>query len=460
MQTAPPLCGLSDELYQYGLVSKPQDKEEEEAWLNAFCYCLAPVLVQFVRWALQSAVKDGHKRLYFLARDGYLMYQTAHILCRKLQIPLECRYLHVSRFSLRSAEYALLGQESLDYICLNGMHVTFDRIMQRAGFETAEAERVARQLGIAADNCNRQLSYSQISDIRRQLSENYYFMQKLEEHAKKRYPNVIGYLRQEGLMDDIPYAIVDSGWTGSIQKSLHHLIASQLPAQTQSSVKKRIKEKGIDGYYFGMYEYAKDTKTDLYHTFYFSPLSGGRKKAFFCNNLFECVFSSPEGMTLEYQEKNGRFCPIFSTGENPNQARIKRSEELLNCYAEILCAKGTPASMSVFMPVITRLLSLFMARPIPMEAKAYGSYLFCDDVDGQEILTVASQPDESVFRKNSLIFRLLQYLTGRERPVPFSAWTEGSIMLCEKKHSFRLFQSVLYKYLLFTRKSLKQRRRK
>lgn len=483
MQKAPQWCELSDELDQYIVSVKNleigsasgfhglKQQEISEEWDNTFAYCLAPVLAQFVVWVLQNAVKDGKGRLYFLARDGYLMYQTAKILCEKLQLPIECRYLYVSRFSLRSAEYALLGQKSLDYICLNGMNVTFERMMQRAGLNAEETERVARYLNIASENKKEQLSYDRICELRTKLSRDYYYLQKIEEHAAKRYPLAIGYLKQEGLMDDVPYAIVDSGWTGSIQKSLSHLIASQMQETAKDHFNGQ--KRGIDGYYFGMYEYAASANADLYHTFYFSPLSGGWRKAFFCNNLFECIFSSPEGMTLEYQEKNGRFCPVFAAGENPNRDKIRRSAELLRIYAELFCAKKVSAQSDtlskdvrnadkflVDMQIITKLLSLFMGHPSKAEAETFGSYLFCDDTDGKEILPVAAELDTKQWKQNSLIQRLLQYLTRRERPALCSAWMEGSVMLSNKSSSFYLFQSALYKYLLFTRKSLEQRRRK
>ena len=40
---------------------------------------LAPSLGSFTQWLLQGALTGGKERLYFLARDGYLMYQAAGI---------------------------------------------------------------------------------------------------------------------------------------------------------------------------------------------------------------------------------------------------------------------------------------------------------------------------------------------------------------------------------------------
>ena len=34
-------------------------------------------MVSYVEWVLEEALRSGKKRIYFLARDGWLMYQTA-----------------------------------------------------------------------------------------------------------------------------------------------------------------------------------------------------------------------------------------------------------------------------------------------------------------------------------------------------------------------------------------------
>ena len=70
---------------------------EELIDVNVCDYVLSPALHGYILWVLREAAASGKKRLYFLARDGYLMYRTAVILCRELELPLECRYLCCSR---------------------------------------------------------------------------------------------------------------------------------------------------------------------------------------------------------------------------------------------------------------------------------------------------------------------------------------------------------------------------
>ena len=204
------------------------EKEAELTPQNiTMLYVMAPIMCRYVLWVLKEALDAGKKRLYFLARDGYSMYCTAKVFCEKMDIPMECRYLYCSRYAWRSAEYGLLGKDSLAYICLGGIEVTFSKMMKRAGLSFEEAMEVAHLLGLEKE-MDRVLSYTEVKAMEPALADCALFLEKLEAHAREKYPAVCAYLRQEGLVEDIPYAIVDSGWTGSMQKCLQHLLTLSL----------------------------------------------------------------------------------------------------------------------------------------------------------------------------------------------------------------------------------------
>lgn len=46
-----------------------------------------------------------------------VMYHIAKILYEQRKLPIECRYLYGFRYAWRTAQYHLLGKESLHYIC-------------------------------------------------------------------------------------------------------------------------------------------------------------------------------------------------------------------------------------------------------------------------------------------------------------------------------------------------------
>lgn len=109
---------------------------------------LAPALNGFVLWILRQAQRNGIRRLYFLARDGYLMYRCARIYVERFQLPIECRYLCCSRYSLRLPMYHRDMKAALDYICRGGIEVTLDKILDRSGIGEVEKRITLERMGM------------------------------------------------------------------------------------------------------------------------------------------------------------------------------------------------------------------------------------------------------------------------------------------------------------------------
>lgn len=126
---------------------------------------LAPTLYEFVVWVLQKALQSGKKRLYFLARDGYQMYLAARHLCKQYDLDIECRYLKVSRYAVRVPEYHLLGERCLERICVGGINVTFEKIMQRAALTDKEAEEIAALAGYT-ENYRKVINYHEVMQLK------------------------------------------------------------------------------------------------------------------------------------------------------------------------------------------------------------------------------------------------------------------------------------------------------
>lgn len=405
---------------------------------------MAPVMCMYVLWVLGEALRSGRKRLYFLARDGYSMYQMAKIFCDIMELPIECRYLYCSRYAWRLAEYHLLQEKSLEFICLGGIDVTLEKVMHRAGLSDEEGLWAARLLHREED-FHTPLSYGQVKELRPRLAKCSYFMERMLKHSEEKYPLVCGYLRQEGMLED-NWAIVDSGWTGSMQKTLQHILDS-MGYQGR-----------VEGYYFGMYEYPPETDKRLYHTWFFGPKEALRHKVYFSNSLFECIFSSPEGMTVGYRECGDKYFPMLEYQESPNKDKISRSTDYLKQYAkllgttynrEILNQAGTGAEIAF------SLLYYFMGKPVLEEALEYGSYVFCDDVIGENEQRVAAALTYKEVKENRLLYKGRNLVKKQGASIKESAWLEGSIMLLDEAGSRELRHCAAYKYVLYLRKLMK-----
>lgn len=429
---------------------------------------LAPTLYEFVLWVLQEALQSGTKRLYFLARDGYQMYLAARQLCKQYDLDIECRYLKVSRYAVRVPEYHLLGERCLERICVGGIDVTFEKIMQRAALTDKEAQEIAALAGYT-ENYRKVINYHEVMQLKDRLKKIPLLFHYIDSHSKEAYGTAIGYLTQEGLLEQIPYALVDSGWIGTIQQSIEHLLRQRQP------------DRKLEGYYFGLYEIPEGEGRENYHSFYFTPWGEIKRKVHFSNSLFEAVFSAPEGMTLSYRTVGGKdkiiYVPVTDSRENLNRERISRYicwlEEFLQEKKQSLpqdskrweqlpeknckCRNQFPQADSGY---VEELLSPFMGNPTQFEAEAYGSLLFSDDVREDDNQKVSADFSEQEIKNHHLLNRLLIMIGVRKQVLHESAWIEGSIATCgtlnERGRVRNRWHAVFYKYIIYIRKWIKQ----
>lgn len=434
-------------------IKKLQNKQEYADIINrckavsidekVYAVGFLPILTEYIKWVLINASRAGKKRLYFLARDGYQMYILAKTLSDKWNLGIECRYLNVSRYAIRVPEYHLLGDRCLEYICSGGIDVTFEKVMKRAALTDEEAMSIA---GL----CNREvtykniLNYSQVMELKTELSKIPEFMEYVTAHSKDVYDNTVGYLEQEGLMDEIPYSLVDSGWVGTLQKSIEHLVKSVNPMVE------------ITGYYFGMYEYPKDIDKEKYNAFYFSPEKGMKNKVYFSNCLFEAVFTSPEGMTVGYTQAKEGYIPLYDLTRNPNQETIDRYVSLLYNFLDSY-TEGFPSDYCYkkSLRMVKSIAYKMMGSPEYEESEAFGGLLFCDDLLEKSLQMVAAKLEYADIRNLRAIPRIMIIKGLKSGVIRDSAWIEGTIVRNARHVGFNLWHAHMYKYLVYLRKRLR-----
>lgn len=410
---------------------------EQIMYLEVF----APVLIEFVKWVLNRAVEDGRKRLYFLARDSYQMYIAAKCLCNRNNLDIDCRYLSVSRYAIRLPEYRILGDKCLDKICTGGIDVTFEKVMMRGGLGREQGLEIAGECGYK-DRYTEVLNYNQVMELKGVLANSKRFLEYINGYSEYAYPAAIGYLCQEGLMDDVDYALVDSGWVGTLQQSIKRLVRTVNP------------DKDVTGYYFGLYEIPADESTDSYKGFYFEPGNHIRRKVHFSNSLFEGVFSAPEGMTHHYEEHNGRFHPVFDMKKNPNSEFIEKNTRALENLLEFYeCGSGID---NIDMNMVKKLLAMFMGNPGMEEVAVYGSLMFSDDVLEGSMQSISAKLNQEEIARQRILNKTL-IMTGLKKGVIHeSAWIEGSIVRNGVKVKSNLRHARMYKYFVYIRKRLRR----
>lgn len=438
-----------DNLHKEELFYKAAYKEEVNGQINTLeenvdKLVLAPVLNGYIIWVLKNAMAQGIERLYFLARDGYLMYKHACMYCRKYNLPIECKYLYCSRYSLRVPLYHKDMEEALAHVCRGGIEVTLRKILIRSGFNSEDISRYEESYDGDLDKV---IPYSLLGDTMNKLKSDKAFLEVLKMRSEEAWPSIIGYFEQEGLFENINMAVVDSGWTGTTQKTFNDILRAYG------------KDTQLKGFYFGLYEIPQNCSENDYFSFYFSPASALKRKVFFSNCLFEAVFSAPHGMTIGYEKKNDVFVPILATENKHTRKLIERIEENITEFTEsYLCHitedKFNKISTDKNIDVIAAQLKLFMWKPTAMEAESYGRIQFSDDLLDSQMQDIATKLSNKDLTENHVFFKLLAMTGIRKVPVRESAWYEASAVRKGKLAGWHRINYALYKALVYIKKMI------
>lgn len=332
-------------------------------WEQAACWALAPAVGAFSQWVLGRALKDGVRRLYFLSRDGWHFYHMAQRLCRAWGLPVECRYLYGSRYAWRLPLYHTDHRRALSQLCGKVLSPTLEVVLRQAGLSPEERAGVLGELAVSENSV---LSPGERRALFQKLKACPRFLFLMDRNSRQALPGLAGYLRQEGLLEGVPWALVDSGWMGSTQETLAQALALLGAAQ------------GPRGYYWGLYQAPQLGRWACYS---FSPGRELKRQAGFCPGFFEAALAAPQGMALGYEERRGRFIPRL--GPPPQGGTLSQElEELFADYGEKLLQEGAPRNLlgraAAELPRVCSLLEQLMTWPTRQEASAFGALPFWD----------------------------------------------------------------------------------
>ena len=438
-------AGIARRVEQYlKSISDAYVKSEIRDVLPTVCDCtkiylltFAPALISYVSWVLKEAVQSKKTRLYFLSRDGYQMYLIAKKIIEKKNYSIECKYLNVSRFSMRVPGYHLTLDKCIDEICVGGVDITLEKILRRSGISDSERDEVINNLGYkeAKDEI---LNYHQILNLRNELNSSLLLKRYIHTNSINKYPEAVGYLIQEGLTKDSNYALVDSGWVGTLQCSIEKLVKSVRP------------EINVEGYYFGMYEIPKGADATKFHPFFFGKKFGLKRKVLFSNSLFEAVVSSKEGMTIGYGHNSKGYYPLENEVKNPNSEMISSNIAAMTCLLNHI--RDFNRWETIKKAELTRLFTLLMSSLTDIEIEAYGELLFSDDVIDGCFKKVAAELTYDQIKDQRIMRKLLILLGIRKRTIYESSWIEGSAVKCGVNVKRCLRHIRFYKFLVFARK--------
>lgn len=401
----------------------------------------SPVLISYIEWVLEKAVQCGVSKLYFQARDGYSLIKIAERLCQKKGYAIECRYLYCSRMALRIPSYHLIGDEAFDLLFQYGHHVTLDSFFRRANIPDSLQVVIMKEMGLDEKQRNKELIPSEIDTYKERFRANDRFCKGVMQYSKAAYSDTIAYLEQEHMFECSCVGLVDSGWAGSMQRSLRQLLAS---AGFQGR---------IVGFYFGMFSRPKSKLDGKYYTWYFSHNHHLWNKMSFNSHLFECMLSAPHGMTMSYTQTEYGYVPIqapMPSGKMLDCVSIQL-QGILDGVNDFISAKVPERR---YIRTAKARLRRLMVCPTLEEVEAYRFFLFCHDVTENAYEPLASQKQLEAIKAYTLSARISRKITRKNTtPSQEPFWLYGTLAYVEspiRREWYRanIWACELIRYLL------------
>jgi len=224
--------------------SSPEESEIRDVTAGV----IAPTLVSFALWILDRCQTRGTRRLYFLSRDAHLLLTVTEAVARRLGRGVETRYLYSSRRAWLPACLTRIEPGQLAWAFEDSHFVSVRSLLHRLGIEPDQISESLRGLDLPENRWEENLDKQQRESLREAVLHDTTIGHQILDRAKTDRDRLFGYLRQEGLFEDVPWALVDLGWHASTQQGLQRLWTTPEIWPQASIASSRMPT----GFYFGL----------------------------------------------------------------------------------------------------------------------------------------------------------------------------------------------------------------
>jgi len=329
-----------------------------------------PLIIAYSAWCLRQAVERGINRLYFLSRDGEILYQIAERLNQKLRYPVELRYLFVSRQSLLLPALHDPLEEELAWIlaptAVLTVRIAFKRVELAPETVADELTRAGFPAEIWDDNLT--------EERRKALGEclmTSALRERLIQQGEQKRKDAVAYLEQNKLTSDSSFALVDIGWRGTLQKCISRLLEST--GRTDP----------VTGFYFGLLGTRRHKPDDELVPFFFDASETSMVDPHtYLVGVLELFVAARHGGVSGFHMVDGKVEPAFRTVQNENGLAwgLATQQRAMLELTEALCAQpGLNLAVDAINKDTVLNLERFTRCPSHEEAQVYGAHLDAED---------------------------------------------------------------------------------
>lgn len=291
-----------------------------------------PFLLSYVTWVLDHAKRNGMRRLYFVARDAEIMLRVAKALQGE-DNSIQLRYLYGSRRAWLPPSIVPGNADWHRLLIISGQASSRQDIVARMGLDNDSQEAVRSILSCGASEWSFQLSRDQADAFVAELLSNSVASELIQSSISYKRELALSYFEQEGLFDDVPWALVDAGWSLNAQSALKRILATS-----------KVKHYAPRGYYVALArDHLDEAQAGIAYPFI--PKAGSifsRRRVV----IEHCFLPSTHATTRGYQLDGDRIAPIFGheLRGTPELNYANKLHEAATCAANMVATNPAIAS--------------------------------------------------------------------------------------------------------------------
>lgn len=255
---------------------------DEKAQLGASL--AGPILFPYIYWLLDQAQKRGIERLYFIARDGYILKLIADLIIKENNLPIKTKYIYGSRKAWRISALKVEDDELYRQFVQFTMYEP-KKVNQAFGLTKEEF------LSILPKNLHNYSTHKPDNRLAEYLYNNKDVLKFAIEKNRAQKNCVINYLKNTIDCTDDKFAFVDLDGSGLTQNCLARLMNN-------------FYDKKIKSFYYAVTP-ACCRSLNLEKYYYYTLKRGNM------GNMLELLTRAPHGQTLKYANQDKNFEPIL-----------------------------------------------------------------------------------------------------------------------------------------------------
>ena len=374
---------------------------------------LAPMLVGYALWVLGQARLHGTKRLYYVARDGRVMLDAARPILERLAPDIELRYLYGSRHPWTLGASAFSDDVLRRWLRTKSDH-TARTALTRLGLTPEQVHEVHPLPFTAADRRDSVLTAAERDELVAVLQEET-LLPLVRAAAREHAETTMAYLRQEGLCDQVPSALVDAGWGGRTAQAFDILLEAAggepVPHLVMGITGNAEDARNREGVQFVPWLFDEQVHP--------ASLAGLRSP----NVLVEMFCADTSGRTMGYRREGETVVPVMEVERNEPVIAwgLPQVQDVALRVAELVVPHlpETPVGVATA-PFVRDVLHAFWVTPSRAEVAAWGDFPWEEEV-ARPFVPIAQR-----ISTGSVLERLSRGETRLRRP---NGWRAGSAMI-------------------------------